>query len=91
MLGRAEALILAGRAAEALGLGEELVGPGTPDGWILAAVGALQLGAKDDLMMMLERAQAALASGELVAPHRRWFLDELWSQLQVGNAGVIGS
>ena len=87
VLGRAEALILAGRAAEALGLGEDLVAPGTPDGWILAAVGALQLGAKGDLMLMLERAQAALAAGELLAPHRRWFLDELWSQLQVGEAG----
>lgn len=84
-LGRAEALVLASRAEEVLGLGDELVGAGTPDGWILAAVAALQLGARDDLSLLLERAQSALATRELVAPHRRWFLDEVWSQLQVSG------
>ena len=76
-LGRAEALILTGRAAEALSGGAALVAADTPDGWILAAMAAVELGRAEDARPMLERAEASLAGRELLAPHRSWYLDEL--------------
>jgi len=85
-LGRAEALILTGRAAEVIAEGEPLVASGTPDGWILAAIATLHLGGSADLLPFLERARTALSLREPLAPHRRWYLEELWDQLQLTGA-----
>jgi tetratricopeptide (TPR) repeat protein len=86
LLGRAEALILTGRAAEALRAGAALVASDTPDGWILAAMAAFELGRAEDSRPMLERAQASLARREPLAPHRSWYLDELQARTQSSAA-----
>ena len=50
---------------------------GAPDGWILAAMAALELGRTGDLGAFVSRASEALAAREPLAPHRRWYLEEL--------------
>lgn len=87
LLGLAEALALTGRSPEVLELGERLIATDTPDAWILIGVATLQQGTREDLLVMLERAQATLSQKPLVAEHRRWFLEELWGQVEVSKAG----
>ncbi len=77
MLGKTEALTALGRAPEALLLVESLLQE-TPDGWLLAAQGAIAVGGLDDAGDLLKRA-VELASSGFIAPHRRSLLLELRS------------
>lgn len=79
-LGRAEALTFDGHADVALAETERLLHPDLPDAWILAAVAGYQLSGYADVAPLIEQGRRALTEHELVAPHRRWFLEELEAQ-----------
>ena len=79
-LGRVEALVFEGRAAEALRDAEALLHPDVPDGWILAAAAGLQLGDYSEVAPLVEQGRRALASRTPIADHRRWLLEELEAQ-----------
>jgi tetratricopeptide (TPR) repeat protein len=85
-LGRVEALVFEGRGAEALNAVEPLLHPMNPDGWILAAVAGFQVGSYADVAALVEQGRRALAAGELVGPHRRWFLEELEAQAPLNES-----
>lgn len=96
LLGKAEAALDLGQPGAALGLIEKVLDD-TPDGWTLAASGAVALGRLDDARLFAGRAQQLLAKGFL-APHRRARLLNVVSgartALQAGGssvtAGVMG-
>jgi tetratricopeptide (TPR) repeat protein len=86
LLGCAEALILTGRAAEVLAAGAALAAIDAPDAWILAALAAHELGGAADSAPLLARAEALLAEREPIAPHRRYYLDELQARARSSAA-----
>lgn len=77
LLGRAEALIFSGRAQSALGELMPLLERELPDAWILAARAGFEFESYEQVAPMIERGRASLTTTDLIAPHRRWFLDEL--------------
>ncbi len=95
LLGKAEATLDLGQPGVALGLLEKLLDD-TPDGWTLAAAGAVAFGRHDDARILLSRATQLLAKG-FSAPHRRGRLQGVLAALgplQRGGSsvtsGVIG-
>jgi tetratricopeptide (TPR) repeat protein len=76
-LGRLEALLDLGLAAEALQGLEPWLAGGTPDAWTLAAAAAAALGALDDAGLFADRAREASSTHPWTAPHRRLRLEAL--------------
>jgi predicted Zn-dependent protease len=71
LLGEAEALLDSGAPEKALERLEPILREhgGVPDGWVLAAAAARDLGAAPDSRAMLDRAAERVRAG-FVAPHR---------------------
>jgi len=72
-LGRCEALLDLGRAAEAMVQLRPLLADGGADAWVLAARALEQGGAEEEARHCIQQA-AALAAGGWVAPHRQAWL-----------------
>ncbi|MEM7412721.1 MAG: glycosyltransferase [Myxococcota bacterium] len=75
-LGLAEALMLCGREDDALARLLPLAEGGSLDAWLLAVVGALSMGSRQDAALFANRAIACAAT-PLVAPHRALILEDL--------------
>ena len=86
-LGLAEALMLCGREDEALAQLLPLAETGCLDAWLLAVVGALSLGSRDDAALFANRA-IACATTPLVAPHRAMILDDLTTPPEATGAAA---
>ncbi len=76
-LGRAECWIELHRFADAIRELEPLLATKVPDVWILAAAAALLGGAPEMAAPMVPAARTALATNQLVAPHRFLILRDL--------------
>lgn len=80
-LGVVECMFEAGDAAGALGAVEKHLGA-TPDGWVLAAAAAEELGALDAMRAFLAKCQQTLEGG-YVSPHRAERHGELLAALAI--------
>jgi tetratricopeptide (TPR) repeat protein len=78
-LGRLEALLDQGRAAEVLGALEPWLGAGTPDAWTLAAGAATALGSTADRDLFTQRARDAARTQAWISPRRLLCLEALAS------------
>lgn len=76
-LGRIEARLDAGRAAEVLAALTSLLTPDCADAWVLAAAAAHALGAASDAQLYAASARTALRMRPWIADFRRGRLDEL--------------
>jgi len=76
-LGRIEALLDLGMAAEALQGLEPWLAAGSPDAWTLAAAAAAALGSAQDAVLFTERARDSSATLPWAGPHRRLRLQAL--------------
>ena len=83
--GRAEALILCGKADLALPALEPLLHPEVADGWILAAWAGYQFGSIQDVWELTKQARSIARNRAPLAAHRQQILTELEAEGQADH------